>query len=197
MRYAVSVVTCEVSFRGEGGREGGREGGEGRGGEGRGGEGRGGEGRGGEGRGEGGGREGRREGGWVGGWVDGWVGIINLSSPPKDATSSLHFNQDFSKYSFINLATYLRALESSRSQAAAPSAPPILLTRDLMLWEAFLRKLKGHSEVLRDRRSVTALLEVLVTLFQYTIDYQVERERGGGGGGSLPRAATSTRVHFL
>lgn len=109
--------------------------------------------------------------------------ISSLFSPPtKDASSSLHFNQDISKHSFINLATYLRAIESSRSQAATLSPPPILLTRDLVLWEAFLRKLKGHSDVLRDRKSVTALLEVLVTLFQYTVDYQVWRGGREGGG---------------
>ena len=52
-------------------------------------------------------------------------------------------------------------------------APPILLTRDLLLWDAFFKKLRGHSEVLRDRKAVAALMEVIITLFQYTIDYQV------------------------
>jgi hypothetical protein len=102
---------------------------------------------------------------------------MNGTLATQDAISSVHFNQDISKFSFVNLATYLRALESSRNSSGTLSAPPILLTRDLVLWEAFLRKLKGHSDVLRDRKGVTALLEVLVALFQYTVDYQV-REGG-------------------
>lgn len=48
-----------------------------------------------------------------------------------------------------------------------------MLTRDLLIWEAFLRKVKGHSEVLRDKKGVAALLEVIIALFRNTIDYQV------------------------
>lgn len=98
--------------------------------------------------------------------------LIIVTPFTQDAISSPHFNQDISKYSFINLAAYLGALEES-SKGVPLAMPPILLTRDLLLWDAFFKKLKGHSEVLRDRKSVAALMEVIVMLFQYTTDYQV------------------------
>ena len=103
----------------------------------------------------------------------------------QDAISSLHFNQDVSRYTLVNLMAYLTALsDTPPSQPVGPPAPPILLTRDLALWDAFFRKLKTHSEVLRDKKSVIALFQLLLTLFQYTIDCTVSQYCVGREGGS-------------
>ena len=112
-------------------------------------------------------------GGGGGGGMDKEGEVQLYSSSPikyflEDALSSSSFNQDISRYSFGNLACYLRALEEGGFQV-----PPVLLTRDLLVWDAFLKKLKGHSEVLQHQESVRALLEVVIRLFQYSLDYQV------------------------
>ena len=59
-----------------------------------------------------------------------------------------------------------------------PTIPPILLTKDLLLWDAFFKKLKVHFEVLRDKKAVVSLFQVINRLFQNTVDYQVRITTG-------------------
>ena len=92
------------------------------------------------------------------------------------------------RHSLVNLAAYFTALaEATPSHLLGTDEPPVLLTRDLPLWDAFFKKLRTHSDILRDQKAVASLFQTLIILFQYTIDCQVCRYCDGQIlGGSLP-----------
>lgn len=58
----------------------------------------------------------------------------------QDALSSSHFTQEVRRYSLINLASYVDVLDSLMPTTT-------LLMREIPLWDAFCKKLKGHTEV--------------------------------------------------
>lgn len=84
----------------------------------------------------------------------------------QDATSS---TKDIQLHSVINLATFVDIVE----QYLIDRPSPVQLTKDLILWDSFCKKLKGNTAVLRDKTALHALLRVIIVLFQNSLNNPV------------------------
>ena len=49
----------------------------------------------------------------------------------------------------------------------------IQLTKELLLWDNFCKKLKSNSEVLRNKKAMHAFLRVIIKLFMNSLEYPV------------------------
>ena len=96
------------------------------------------------------------------------------SSPIKyfleDAQSLNHFQNGVKKHSLINLAIYVEILQEHYAGGLQSCPCPLLLTRDIILWDNFLKKLRTHSDVLRDSKAMQALLQIFVLFLQNIVD---------------------------
>ena len=83
---------------------------------------------------------------------------------------SLNFQNAIKRHSLTNLALYVDILQESSS---LPQNCPAFLARDIVLWDNFLKKLRTHTEVLKDTKSMQALLQIFVLFLQNNVDNAV------------------------
>ena len=99
------------------------------------------------------------------------------SSPIKyfleDAQSLNNFQTGVKNNSLINLATYVEVFQDHASMS---QWSPALLTRDIVLWDNFLKKLRTHVDLLRDGKAMQSLLQIFVLLLHNTVDSYVSEE---------------------
>ena len=95
------------------------------------------------------------------------------SSPIKyfleDAQSLNHFQNGVKKHSLVNLAIYVEILQEHIASGGGQVCP-LLLTRDILLWDNFLKKLRTHTDVLRDSNAMQSLLQIFVLFLQNMVD---------------------------
>ncbi len=87
----------------------------------------------------------------------------------EDAQSLSNFQSGVKKHSLVNLAIYVEILQGHLA-AGSVQMCPLLLTRDIVLWDNFLKKLRTHSDVLRDSKAMQSLLQIFVLFLQNIVD---------------------------
>ena len=90
----------------------------------------------------------------------------------EDAQSLNNFQSGVKKHSLINLAIYVEILQEHLA-AGNVQLCPLLLTRDIVLWDNFLKKLRTHTDVLRDSKAMQSLLQIFVLFLQNIVDSSV------------------------
>ena len=99
------------------------------------------------------------------------------SSPIKyfleDAQSLNNFQNGIKKHSLVNLAMYVEILEEEEESLSLTQMCPVLLARDIVLWDNFLKKLRTHSDLLKDAKAMQALLQIFVLFLQNAVDSSV------------------------
>ena len=97
------------------------------------------------------------------------------SSPIKcfleDTQSLSNFQNGVNEHSLVNLALYVELLLERES--VPPPSSPVLLARDIVLWDNFLKKLRTHSKVMRDSKAMRALLQIFVLFLQNIVEASV------------------------
>ena len=94
----------------------------------------------------------------------------------EDAQSLSNFQSGIKKHSLVNLAVYVEVLQGHLT-AGNMQICPLLLTRDIVLWDNFLKKLRTHSDVLRDSKAMQSLLQIFVLFLQNLVDNPAVRLR--------------------
>ncbi len=84
----------------------------------------------------------------------------------QDAVSSI---KDVHPHSIVNVATYIEILDQIQEGLSST----IQLTKDLLLWDNLFKKLKGNTDVLRDKKAMHALLRLIIKLFKNSLEYPV------------------------
>ena len=87
----------------------------------------------------------------------------------EDALSLNNFQSGVKKHSFVNLAIYVEILQGNLA-AGSVQVCPLLLSRDIVLWDNFLKKLRTHTDVLRDSKAMQSLLQIFVLFLQNIVD---------------------------
>ena len=87
----------------------------------------------------------------------------------EDAQSLNNFQSGVKKHSLVNLAIYVEILQEHLA-AGNVQMCPLLLTRDIVLWDNFLKKLRTHTDVLRDSKAMQSLLQIFVLFLQNIVD---------------------------
>ena len=67
------------------------------------------------------------------------------------------------------MATYIEILDQIQEGLSST----IQLTKDLLLWDNLFKKLKGNTDVLRDKKAMHALLRLIIKLFKNSLEYPV------------------------
>ena len=87
----------------------------------------------------------------------------------EDAQSLNNFQSGIKRHSLVNLAIYVEILQDHLA-AGNVQICPLLLTRDIVLWDNFLKKLRTHTDVLRDSKAMQSLLQIFVLFLQNIVD---------------------------
>lgn len=82
----------------------------------------------------------------------------------QDAIASI---KDLHPHSIVNLALYIDTLDQIQEGASAS----VQLTKELLLWDSFFKKLKSNLDVLRNKKAMHAFLRVLIKLFRNSLEY--------------------------
>ena len=67
------------------------------------------------------------------------------------------------------MATYIDVLDQMQEGLSST----IQLTKDLLLWDNLFKKLKGTTDVLRNKKAMHALLRLIIKLFKNSLEYPV------------------------
>lgn len=74
--------------------------------------------------------------------------------------------KDLHPQSIVNLVTYIESLDDQIGDV-------LKLTKDLLLWDSFFKKLKSNTNILRHKKTMHSLLRLIIMLFKNSLEHPV------------------------